>query len=334
MNILRYKQQVRGWMFRGDGDSSTNSMVNSLTSNGYNTNTSGGYSSPQTNTSNNTWSDANGSVTTNGINGNTSWTVGPNGQSSGSIDPNGSGTNTPADQFSTLNSLSAMFNKANPQFGQTNAQLPGVSNSLNQLMSGPIGSEYNNSVTPNQDQTVKDNYNIYGDTTPNAWQKLGMIPGMTSEQFFNKETPAQRDERMGMVSNGIGDVAKAFGSALMPAPVRMAMGAYNAYQGYQADPNHNLGQAVATGASSFPGYVGALGNMYNGNYGSAVSKTLGANGITGMTNTLAGLGTDAATGKDVTASLGGLAGQFAGQSLGGPLGGMFGKSLGQQIARK
>jgi len=241
---------------------------------------------------------------------------------------------TPLDQFTKLKELSDMFNKQNPMFAQTQTQLPSATNSLNQLVnSGPIGSEYSNPVVAGQDQNVKDNYNTYGTTTPNAWQKLGLVPGMTSENFFNRETPIQRDERMGMVSNGIGAVGRAVTGALMPAPLRLGLSAYGAYKGYQADPNKDMDKAIATGAQSLQGYFGDLGNRYNGNYGAALAGGLAKNGITGPTANIAGIGADYASGKNVAPSLGGLAGQFVGQSVGGPLGGMFGRSLGQQMSR-
>lgn len=238
----------------------------------------------------------------------------------------------PVDQFTRLKELSDMFNKENPMFAQTQAQLPSATASLNQLVqSGPIGSEYSNPTDQNQIRT--DALSTYGTETPNTWQKLGIIPGMTSAQFFNKETPAQRDERVGMISEGASDVGKAMVGAALPAPVRMALGAYNAYSNYQNDPNKDLGKAVATGLSGVSGYTGALANMYNGNYGAAVTGGLAKNGVTGTLGTMAGLGTDYATGKNVAPSLGGLAGQFAGNAIGGPIGGMFGKSLGQQMSR-
>ena len=238
----------------------------------------------------------------------------------------------PVDQFTRLKELSDMFNKENPMFAQTQSQLPSATASLNQLVqSGPIGSEYSNPTDQNQIRT--DALSTYGTETPNTWQKLGIIPGMTSAQFFNKETPAQRDERVGMISEGASAVGKAMVGAALPAPVRMALGAYNAYSNYQNDPNKDLGKAVATGLSNVPGYTGALANMYNGNYGAAVTGGLAKNGITGPLANMAGIGADYASGKNVAPSIGGLAGQFAGQSIGGPLGGMFGKSLGQHIGR-
>lgn len=239
----------------------------------------------------------------------------------------------PVNQFTKLKELSDMFNKENPQFAQTQTQLPNATNSLNQLVHGPIGSEYSNSVVAGQDQNVSDNYNTYGTTTPNAWQKLGLVPGMTSENFFNKETPIQRDERMGMVGEGIGAVGRAITGALIPAPIRLGLAGYGAYKGYQADPNKDLGKAVATGAAGLPGYAGALANLYNGNYGAALTGGLTKNGVSGPVANMAGIGADYASGKNVAPSLGGLAGQFAGQSIGGPLGGMFGKSLGQFMGK-
>jgi hypothetical protein len=168
---------------------------------------------------------------------------------------------------------------------------------------------------------------------PSWFQKMGIVPGMSKENFFNQETPAQRDTRMGMVSNGINAVGNAFTGAMMPPVARLGMGLYGAYKGYQADPNKDVGRAIATGAQGLPGYAGALANMYNGNYGAALTGGLAKNGVTGPMANMAGIGADYASGKNIAPSLGGLAGQFAGQSIGGPLGGMFGKSLGQFMGK-
>ena len=285
-----------------------------------------------------TWSDPSGSVTTNPDTGDISW-KNDNGQAGNYQEPSSSPTASavvaPDDQFTRLKELSDMFNTKNPEFAQTQTQLPSVTNSLNQLVnSGPIGSEDGNPVVEGQDQNVRDNFNLYGTTTPNTWQKLGIIPGMDKNAFFDKESPIQRDTRMGMVGEGIGAVGNALVSAAIPAPVRLGLAAYGAYQNYNNDPNRDAGKAIATGLAGVPGYAGALANMYNGNYGAALSGGLVKNGVSGQTANLAGLGTDAAMGRDVSPALGGLAGQFVGHSIGGPLGGMFGKSLGQYSSRK
>jgi hypothetical protein len=340
MNILRYKQQARNWVYRedGGGDSSSDSAGFGPPASAMNYNTpsdasayGGRYSGFDPNTPG-IDSQFKGNLGSNGVIENTApYTPGTETFNTAPAADPAAIAAAPIDQFAKLKELSDMFNKQNPMFAQTSAQLPSVTGSLNQLVnSGPIGSEYSNPVVAGQDQNVSDNYNTYGTTTPNTWQKLGLVPGMTSENFFNRETPMQRDERMGMVSDGIG---RAVTGALIPAPIRLGLGAYGAYKGYQADPNKDIGKAIATGAQSLPGYAGALANMYNGNYGAALTGGLAKNGVTGPMANLAGIGADFASGKNVAPSLGGLAGQFAGQSIGGPLGGMFGKSLGQFMGK-
>jgi hypothetical protein len=150
-----------------------------------------------------------------------------------------------------------------------------------------------------------------------------------ARDFFNHETTPEQNTRMELVGKGIEGVGKAFMGAIMPAPIGMALNAYKTYQNYQNDPNKDLGKAFADALSGSGGYTGALANMYNGNYGSAVTsalgKTPGAN--------IAGIGTDYLTGKNVAPSIGGLVGQSIGNQFGGTLGGMFGQSLGKQIGQ-
>jgi hypothetical protein len=219
----------------------------------------------------------------------------------------------PPDQFTKLKELSDMFNAKNPEFAKTQDQLYNATDSVNQL--------------------VQSSPDMGTQQEPSWFQKMGIVPGMSKENFFNQETPAQRDTRMGMVSNGINAVGNAFTGAMMPPVARLGMGLYGAYKGYQADPNKDVGRAIATGAQGLPGYAGALANMYNGNYGAALTGGLAKNGVTGPMANMAGIGADYASGKNIAPSLGGLAGQFAGQSIGGPLGGMFGKSLGQFMGK-
>ena len=100
-----------------------------------------------------------------------------------------------------------------------------------------------------------------------------------------------------------------------------------------------LGHAVANGLQNAGGYVGSLANLYNKDYGAALTGVLGKNGVTGNPAALAGIGLDYGLGKNIAPSIGGLAGQFVGRSIGGSgqAGanlGTFGKSLGQQMSRR
>jgi hypothetical protein len=196
------------------------------------------------------------------------------------------------------------------------------------MFKGPIGSEYSNTVVPNQDQFVSDNQNTYGDTTPGVWKRLGITPGFS----FDKETAAQRDDRMGMIGNAVGVVGNAFVGAMMPAPMRMGLGLYGAYRGYQADPNKDVGKAIAKGATGLGGYFGAAGNAYLGNYGSAVTGGLVKSGVDTNLANIAGLGTDYGMGKDVNKPLASMAGQYVGNQMGGPVGGVFGQNIGKSLA--
>jgi hypothetical protein len=314
MNIQRFKHVLRMPWGEGDG---TDGGMGSI---GQSTNPSGNDATA--------WGGKNSGFDPN--------TPGVDSQYKGNYDSNGVLTNTTPyipgtegfngiasvpNQFDKLKQLSDMFNTQNPEFKQTLGQLPTVTEGVNQLAASAP-----NLNTP-EDSSQFDK---------NGWAyKMGLrMPGTdAAKNFFNHETTAERDTRMGLVGQGIGAVGNAIMGAAMPAPIRMAMGAYGAYNNYQNDPNKDLGKAIATGVSGMPGYVGALGNMYNGNYGSAITGALGANGIRGPVASLAGVGGDYASGKNIGPSLGGLAGQFAGQSLGGPLGGMFGRSLGQQMSK-
>ena len=320
MNILRYKHDVlrMPWAEGGGTDGGAGSIG----------------SNDSNDSGNRTWSDPSGSVTTNPITGDISWTGNSNGQpagnwnestqtATGAFNPNMPVAVAPpvVDQFTRLKELSDMFNKENPQFAQTQTQLPGATESLNQLTQAPP--DLGTTQEPNQ---FDQNGLAY---------RLGLrMPGTeAAKNFFNTETAAERNDRMGLVGQGLGAIGNAVMGVAMPAAARLGMGMYSAYKGYQGDPNKDIGRAIATGAQSLPGYAGALANMYNGNYGAAVTGGLAKSGITGPVANVAGIGADYASGKNIAPSLGGLAGQFAGQSLGGPLGGMFGKSLGQQIGR-
>jgi len=163
------------------------------------------------------------------------------------------------------------------------------------------------------------------------WDKLGLRGfGITSDDVFKEEAanPAMRDTRMGMLGTGIGTLGNAFMSA---SPMGPAMSAVRGYDSYMNDPTKNVMNAVAKGASGMGGYIGALGNLYSGNYGNALTGVLGKAGVSSPARSLAGIGVNFAQGKNVAPSLGGLAGQFLGRSAGGNVGATLGKTLGQQF---
>jgi hypothetical protein len=164
--------------------------------------------------------------------------------------------------------------------------------------------------------------------------RLGLRdPGTTKDQFFNSETEAEKNDRMGLIGNGIGAIGNGItGVATAMSPIGPLMGLANGIKSYTNDGN--IGNAVAKGISGIPGWGGVLGNTFQGNYGSAVAGGLGLNGVNRNLANIAGLGTDFGTGKNVSPTLGGMLGRVAGGSIGGTGGAMFGSSLGQQFGRK
>ncbi len=138
-------------------------------------------------------------------------------------------------------------------------------------------------------------------------------PGTTAARdFFGTETPQERDIRMGKLNN----VVRGIGAAMTPAPMSLAMAGYRGYKAYDegASPSKALG--IALGGA--PGPLGAIGQVAQGNYGQALGKA-----VPGMGGQLAGLGVDAALGKDVTNPLATSLASYAGNQMGGPLGGML-----------
>jgi len=225
------------------------------------------------------------------------------------------------------------FDEKNPNYVQGLSQMPQMQKSLGQMYSGyTTGSQFN---VQNNDQAQGASEEAGRTVAPGLLHRLGIYQGFN----FDKETPSQQADRMGLVGNAIGTVGKALTSVMMPAPMRMAISGLQAYDKYKQNPDMGVGHAVASGLQGAGGYVGSLANLYNGNYGAALTGALGKNGITGNPATLAGIGLDYGTGKNIAPSLGGLAGQFVGRSLGGTgqAGanlGAFGKSLGQQMSRR
>jgi len=225
------------------------------------------------------------------------------------------------------------FDNKNPNFVQGLTQMPQMQKSLGQMYSGyTTGSQFN---VQNNDQAQSASDAAGAKESPGLLHRLGIHRGFS----FDKETPSQQADRMGLVGNAIGTVGSALTSAMMPAPMRMAISGLQAYDKYQKNPNMGLGHAVASGLQGAGGYVGSLANLYNKNYGAALSGALNKNGITGNPAAVAGMALDYGTGKNIAPSIGGLAGQFVGRSIGGTgqAGanlGMFGKSLGQQMGRR
>jgi hypothetical protein len=341
MNILKFKHHVlRDSWGTGGSDGSAGSMNSDSSSN------------------TRSWSDASGTVTTNPYTGGISWT-GTSGNLGGSFtDPN---FNTPVQQPVETEEQKAQkladeaenqrlvqrqqfalnkmeFDNKNPNYVQGLSQMPQMQKSLGQMYSGyTTGSQFN---VQNNDQAQSASDAAGQSTSPSIWHRLGLrAPGTTSDSFLNSETPSQRADRMGIVGDSIGGVGKAMISAMMPAPMRMAISGLQAYDKYKQNPDIGVGHAVASGLQGAGGYVGSLANMYNGNYGAALTGALGKNGVTGDPAAIAGIGLDYGLGKNIAPSLGGLAGQFVGRSIGGSgqAGanlGTFGKSLGQQMSRR
>ena len=136
---------------------------------------------------------------------------------------------------------------------------------------------------------------------------------------------------MGMIGEGIGNVGSALLHTMMPAPMAMGLNAYGAYKNWDSSkPMESAGRAL----QGLPGYFGAAGNALQGNYGSALTGGLMKAGSTPMNAAGAGIGLDAALGKDVTRPATGLAGYYAGSQAGGPVGGVLGQNLARMFTRK
>ncbi len=304
MNILRYKQKAQNWMPREDSGDSGDSTR--------------------------TWTDSQGSVTTNPDTGGITWS-GNNGQQAGSFSDPGFNTPQAAPAPAVGNDLSTMAPGLNTLF--TN---PGVQGQLSQSLSQLGNMNYGGYTTgsdlnaQNSDQAAADQARYQDQNTPTWAARMGIIPGMSKEAYFNQLSPSANAERMGMINTGLGAVGGAFMNAVMPAPMRIGLGALGAYNNYQK--NGDMQQAIGQGMSSLPGYFGAAGQALQGNYGGALTGALTKGGMSPTNAMAAGLGTDAAMGKDVSKPAAGLAGYFAGNQLGGPVGGVFGQQLGKSLA--
>lgn len=221
-------------------------------------------------------------------------------------------------QFSYLTQLSDMFNNKNPQFAATSSQLPGINQNLGQLTQS----------SPDLGTTQENQFDKNG-----LAYRLGLrMPGTeAAKNFFGTETPAERDTRISMIGEGIGNVGQAMMHTMMPAPIRMGMGLASAYKNWDSDkPMASAGRALG----ALPGYAGIAGQAMQGNYGSALAGGLTKSGMSPMSAGGLGMGLDAFQGKDVTRPATGLAGYAVGNQLGGPVGGVFGQNLAKMFTRK
>ena len=319
MNILRYKQRAQGWMPREDGGGSESDSAGygpPLSAQNYNNTDASAYGGKES-----------GFAPNSGVSP----------QYTGNFEGSGwSGTNTgqtlaPGVAPAIGYSLSDLAPGLNSLF--SNQAVPNqLSSSLNQLSNMNYGGYTTGSDlnAQNPDQASADQARYQDPNTPTWAARMGVIPGMSKEAYFNQLSPSANAERMGMINTGLGAVGSAFMNAVMPAPIRMGLGLARAYNGYQQ--NGNMQQAIGQGLSTMPGYFGTAGQALQGNYGSALTGALTKGGVAPTEAMAAGLGTDAAMGKDVSKPAAGLAGYFAGNQLGGPVGGVFGQQLGKSLA--
>lgn len=142
-------------------------------------------------------------------------------------------------------------------------------------------------------------------------------PGSTAaKDLFANESAGDRDVRMQNVGEAIPRLAGMFMSPLQS----LAMTGGKAYANYQKTGD-GWG-SIATALGGAPGALGALGQVAKGEYGNAVGKM-----VPGIGGQFAGMGVDAALGKDVTQPMTTLAARYAGNELGGPIGGMLAGSM-------
>ncbi|OXE35714.1 MAG: hypothetical protein CGW95_12230 [Phenylobacterium zucineum] len=134
--------------------------------------------------------------------------------------------------------------------------------------------------------------------------RLGIrAPGTTAEQMFNSETKAERDDRMGLVSNIIGRTAQAF----TPAPVGMIANGIAAYQ--SGKPLENV---IRDGV--FDVAAGKVAGAINGQ----VAKALGPDAMqaVGAYNTVASMANIANPGTLPGFNLGRMATNGIGSAMG------------------
>jgi hypothetical protein len=163
-------------------------------------------------------------------------------------------------------------------------------------------------------------------------EKLGVYPGMTNETYQTYETPAMRDQRIGMVGNTLGAIGQGVMTTFSPGWFNLARAGIGAYDSYQHNPDQSIPSLVGGVMQGLPGYFGAIASGLQGNYGQAVTQGLTKMGADPYSAMVAGLGTDATMGKDVTKPAAGLAGYFAGNRMSGPVGGVIGSNVASNLA--
>ncbi len=161
--------------------------------------------------------------------------------------------------------------------------------------------------------------------------RLGIrAPGTSAEDMFNTESASERADRVRLLSSAVDDTFGSLARLAIPAPVSLALGLYNGYQDYEKNQDPRSALAAALGGQR--GVLGAVGNAAKGNYGSAVTTALNFKGVNPLESSLAGIGVDAAQGRKVNQSLGGLFGGAVGNRIGGPLAGFIGSRAGRGLA--
>jgi len=321
MNILRYKQKAQGWMPREDGSDSDSAGYGPPTSSqNYNNSDASAYGGKESGF-------APGSGVGSEYTGNFEGS-GWSGEYTGITPaPGVEGGFAPAMGYSLSDlapGLSSLFTNEGIQ-----SQLSSSLNQLSNMNYGGFttGSDLN---AQNADQAAADQSRYQNPNVPSWSERMGIMPGMSTEAYFNQLSPSANTERIGMIDSGIGAVSNALMGAAMPAPVRMGLGLASAYSGYQK--NGDVQQALGRGLGALPGYFGAAGQALQGNYGSALTGALTRSGANPLGSIAAGLGTDAAMGKSIASPMAGLAGHFAGSKMGGPVAGALGQQLGKSLA--
>jgi hypothetical protein len=143
--------------------------------------------------------------------------------------------------------------------------------------------------------------------------KLGIgRVGMTTEQFLENETADQRAERMQLVGTGIGKLA----TAMMPAPISMALSLARAYQ------SGDIGGAIGS-------LIGSKSGLPYG-IGSGVGQALGRSFQTGAPVNLENIAR--VVGSNVGSGVMGKLGYEAGGNVGGMIGSNVGGSVGGDFA--
>jgi len=168
---------------------------------------------------------------------------------------------------------------------------------------------------------------LFNATNPSAggmMQTLGIRGmGSTMNDVSAQEAvnPGMQDARMSAVGNIAGTAVNGLIKAAMPAAISIPMAAYNAYQKW--DGTKSLGDNLSAIA---------------GSPGSALSQGLQFAGVNPLASQALGMGTDAATGRDITNPALTLAGGTIGSYLGGangggPVGSFIGNQLGSGAGR-